>query len=253
MLQAQQLQVSLGRQAILHEVSFEARPGEVTALLGPNGSGKTTLLKTLAGLLPARGQLRWQGQALPLQRGGQLHAACGYLPQDCSTRSRLTVEEAVLLGRLGSLGWRVHAEQQAAVRQQLAALGLAALAGRRLCELSGGQRQMVFLAQVLFRDPGLLLLDEPISALDLQHQVQVMRTVREQTRRQQLTTVVVLHDLNAALAYADHVLLLQHGRMVAAGTPGNVLTPAVLAPVFGVHIVPAHTADGHAVLCAHQL
>ncbi len=109
MLQAQQLQVSLGRQAILHEVSFEAQPGQVTALLGPNGSGKTTLLKTLAGLLPARGQLQWQGQPLPLQ-GRQLHATCGYLPQDCSTRSRLTVAEAVLLGRLGSLGWRVHAE-----------------------------------------------------------------------------------------------------------------------------------------------
>jgi len=251
MLQAQQLQVNLGRQAILHEVSFAARPGEVTALLGPNGSGKTTLLKTLAGLLPARGQLQWQGQPLPLQ-GRQLHATCGYLPQDCSTRSRLTVAEAVLLGRLGSLGWRVHAEQQAAVQQQLAALGLAALAGRRLCELSGGQRQMVFLAQVLFRHPGLLLLDEPISALDLQHQVQVMRTVREQTRQQQLTTVVVLHDLNAALAYADHVLLLQQGRLVAAGNTADILTPAVLAPVFGVHIAPACTADGHTVLCAHH-
>ena len=252
MLQAQQLNVSLGRQAILHDVSFEARPGEVTALLGPNGSGKTTLLKTLAGLLPARGQLQWQGQALPLHRGGQLHAACGYLPQDCSTRSRLSVTEAVLLGQLGALGWRVSAEQRAAVQQQLAALGLGALAERRLCELSGGQRQMVFLAQVLLRQPGLLLLDEPISALDLQHQVQVMRSVREQTQARQLTCVVVLHDLNAALAYADRVLLLQHGRLLAAGPARDILTPAVLAPVFGVAIHQAHTASGHSVLCPHS-
>ena len=252
MLQAQQLNVSLGRQAILHDVSFEARPGEVTALLGPNGSGKTTLLKTLAGLLPARGQLQWQGQALPLQRGGQLHAACGYLPQDCSTRSRLSVTEAVQLGQLGALGWRVSAEQRAAVQQQLAALGLGALAERRLCELSGGQRQMVFLAQVLLRHPGLLLLDEPISALDLQHQVQVMRSVREQTQARQLTCVVVLHDLNAALAYADRVLLLQHGRLLAAGPARDILTPAVLAPVFGVAIHQAHTASGHSVLCPHS-
>ncbi len=252
MLQAQQLNVSLGRQTILHDVSFEARPGEVTALLGPNGSGKTTLLKTLAGLLPARGQLQWQSQALPLHRGGQLHAACGYLPQDCSTRSRLSVTEAVLLGQLGALGWRVSAEQRAAVQQQLAALGLGALAERRLCELSGGQRQMVFLAQVLLRQPGLLLLDEPISALDLQHQVQVMRTVCEQTRARQLTTVVVLHDLNAALAYADRVLLLQHGRLQAAGRARDILTPAVLAPLFGVAIHPARTAGGHTVLCAHS-
>jgi iron complex transport system ATP-binding protein len=252
MLQAQQLCVSLGRQAILHDVSFEAQPGQVTALLGPNGSGKTTLLKTLAGLLPARGQLQWQGQPQPLQRGGQLHAACGYLPQDCSTRSRLTVAEAVLLGRLGTLGWRVSAEQHAAVQQQLAALGLAALAGRRLCELSGGQRQMVFLAQVLLREPSLLLLDEPISALDLQHQVQVMRTVREQTRARQLTTVVVLHDLNAARAYADRALLLQHGRLVAAGNTADILTPTVLAPVFGVAIHQAHTVTGHSVLCPHS-
>ncbi len=252
MLQAQHLNVSLGRHAILHDVSFEARPGEVTALLGPNGSGKTTLLKTLAGLLPARGQLQWQGQALPLQRGGQLHPACGYLPQDCSTRSRLSVTEAVLLGQLGALGWRVSAEQRTAVQQQLAALGLGALAERRLCELSGGQRQMVFLAQVLLRQPGLLLLDEPISALDLQHQVQVMRTVREQTRTRRLTTVVVLHDLNAALAYADRVLLLQHGRLRAAGHARDILTPAVLAPLFGVAIHQAHTTSGHSVLCPHS-
>lgn len=252
MLQAQHLNVSLGRHAILHDVSFEARPGEVTALLGPNGSGKTTLLKTLAGLLPARGQLQWQGQALPLQRGGQLHPACGYLPQDCSTRSRLSVTEAVLLGQLGALGWRVSAEQRTAVQQQLAALGLGALAERRLCELSGGQRQMVFLAQVLLREPSLLLLDEPISALDLQHQVQVMRSVREQTQARQLTCVVVLHDLNAALAYADRVLLLQHGRLLAAGPARDILTPAVLAPVFGVAIHQAHTTSGHSVLCPHS-
>ncbi|GHD72763.1 ABC transporter ATP-binding protein [Vogesella fluminis] len=251
MLHAQHLHVSLGRQTVLQDISFEARPGEVTALLGPNGSGKTTLLKTLAGLLPARGQLQWQGRPRNLQHGGQLHPSCGYLPQDCSTRSRLTVEDAVLLGRLGTLGWRVSTEQREAVRQQLATLGLAALAGRRLCELSGGQRQMVFLAQVLLREPSLLLLDEPISALDLQHQVQVMCTVREQTRERGLTSVVVLHDLNAALAYADCVLLLRQGRLVATGNTVDILTPATLAPVFGVTIHQAHTATGHSVLCPH--
>jgi iron complex transport system ATP-binding protein len=141
----------------------------------------------------------------------------------------LTVLEVVLLGRLGQLRLRMQPADLDAVRTVLQSLDIAALAGRYLAELSGGQRQMVFLAQALVAQPRLLLLDEPISALDVHHQLTVLERVRQLTRGQGLTTLLVLHDLQAAARYCDDLLLLRQGTVAARGTPVLVYHAALAA------------------------
>jgi iron complex transport system ATP-binding protein len=219
---------------VVREVSLTLEPGTVTALIGPNGSGKSTLVKAAAGLLPSRG-----GIARPAG------ATIGYLPQDVSARAVLTVLETVLLGRVGTLGLRVAPGELAATASVLDMLGLAALAERHLDELSGGQRQMVYLAQVLARDPALLLLDEPTSTLDLRHAIEILETVRRLTATRALTTLIVLHDLNAAARFADRLVLLAEGRIRAIGTAVEVLRPDLIAEVYGVAAFVERGPDGH--------
>jgi iron complex transport system ATP-binding protein len=228
-LVARALSVSYGGRTVLHGVDLELAPGQLIALLGPNGSGKSTLLRGVAGLLPHRGSVSLAGRPRVSQR-------IGYMPQDTSATAALTVTEAVLLGRVERLSWRVSDDDLAAVESVLQRLGITGLASRGLGELSGGQRQLVFLAQALVAEPSVLLLDEPISALDLRHQLEVMETVRALTLERGLVTLVVLHDLNAAVRHADGVLLLHEGRVVASGPPDDVMTVAHLRRVFEVDV-----------------
>ena len=154
----------------------------------------------------------------------------------------------VLLARVRSLALRPGAADLAAAAGALAELGVGALAGRRIGVLSGGQRQLVFLAQVLAADPAFLLLDEPTSALDLAHQMQVLELLRAVTRRRGLTTIAVLHDLNAAGRFADRVAVMQAGRIVAEGAPATVLCGAVLERVYGVRVAVIDGPDGRPVV-----
>ncbi|WP_218008600.1 ABC transporter ATP-binding protein [Hydrogenophaga flava] len=205
-LVARGLSVRYGARPALHSIDLDLLPGQLVALLGPNGSGKSTLLRSIAGLLPHEGVVTLAGEPRHSQR-------IGYMPQDTSATAALTVMETVLLGRVERLRWRVSDEEIAAVASVLRRLGIEALASRGLRELSGGQRQLVFLAQALVAEPSVLLLDEPISALDLRHQLEVMETVSALTRERGLVTLVVLHDLNAATRHADRLLLMREGRL----------------------------------------
>jgi len=226
-VEAKGLSVRYGAQLALENASFTARPGEFLAVIGPNGSGKSSLVKAIAGLLVPSGGLSFDGGARP-GRG------IGYMPQDIGARATLTVLEAVLLGRLGRLGLRVSAADLDGVRAVLAELGIEALAPRYLEELSGGQRQLVFLAQALASAPKLLLLDEPISALDIRHQFDVLDRLRALTTERGLTTICVLHDLNAAGRYADQLFALKAGRTAAYGPVAQVLTRDLVATLFEV-------------------
>jgi iron complex transport system ATP-binding protein len=218
---------------VLGGIDLELAPGAVTALIGPNGSGKSTLLKAAAGLLPARGTVERAPDAV-----------IGYLPQDVGARAVLTVLETALLGRVGTLGLRVAPSDLAAAAATLDLLGLAGLADRHLDELSGGQRQLAFIAQVLARRPSILLLDEPTSTLDLRNQVEVLEKVRALTATHRLATLVVLHDLNAAARFADRLVLLAHGLVRCAGAPETVLRPDLLAEVYGVAVFVQPGPDG---------
>jgi iron complex transport system ATP-binding protein len=223
------LSLSYGALAVLHGVDLELQPGRLVALVGPNGSGKSSLIKCLAGLLPHSGQVSLSGQTLSA-------AQIGYMPQDHAASAALTVLETVLLGRLDRLRWQVDDEDLAAVEAVLNRLGIGDLAQRWLGDLSGGQRQLVFLAQSLVAQPRVLLLDEPISALDLRHQLEVMETVRALTLELGLVTLAVLHDLNAAVRHADEVVLLNEGRVMEAGSPSQVLTASHVRRVFQVDV-----------------
>lgn len=221
------------RTPVLHDADLpDLHPGQLVALVGPNGAGKSTLLRTLAGLLPASGQIHLGDLDLlgcsRRERARQL----GFMPQALPDGIALSVLET-LLGALhagsGGIG-RDGVERAHAVLSQL---GIAELAMRPLEQLSGGQRQMVSLAQAVIRDPALLLLDEPTSALDLRHQNDVMSLVRGLADQGRIV-VVVLHDLGLAARWADHLVVLDGGRVKAAGSPQDTLTPALLAEVYRV-------------------
>lgn len=231
------LSVRYGATQAIERLDLVAEPGDVLAVIGPNGSGKSSLVKAIAGLVRHEGAVAFDGVPVRPER-------IGYMPQDIGARTALTVLETVLLGRLGRLGLRVRPVDLAAVEAVLTELDLMALASRYLGELSGGQRQLVFLAQALASEPALLLLDEPISALDIRHQLAVMETVRKMTRARRLTTLVVLHDLNIAARFADSVLVMRHGLAVCHGRPAEVIAHDMIASVFGVEAALSHAPDG---------
>jgi iron complex transport system ATP-binding protein len=167
-----------------------------------------------------------------------------YLPQEVPVHAVLTAFEAILLAKQHSFSWRVGESDLALVERTLRDLDIEHLAMRYLNELSGGQRQLVSIAQALIRRAEVLLLDEPTSNLDLQRQLEVLELVRRVAEERSMTTVITMHDLNLASRFAAHVIVLNSGRVYAAGTPEAVLTPAMLRDVYGVHASVHPDADG---------
>ena len=240
-LHAHDVGVRYGGRVAVAGVSLTAAPGELLAILGANGSGKSSLLRALAGVQAHGGGITWDGGPAP-------PGSIGYMPQDSGTRAALSAFEVVLLGRMRSLSFRVGAADLRAAEAAMAEIGVADLARRRVGELSGGQRQMVLLAQVLAGDPRVLLLDEPTSALDIAHQLHVLDLLRTATRTRRLTTIAVLHDLNAAARFADRLAMMDAGRLVGCGLPSDILCPRVLEPAFAVTVAVDRGSDGHPVV-----
>ncbi len=229
------LAAGYGRREVVTDFNLPPLPpGTLTAVVGANAAGKSTLLKGIAGLCDAKGRVQLDGEDLTQLNCAQRLRRVGYLPQQLPQGSSLVVYEALLAALLGGVRERVSAMAEAAVERVLSELGLRALALRRLDELSGGQRQMVGLAQVMVRAPRLLLLDEPTSALDLRWQLRVLNTVRELTRTQRCIALVAIHDLNLALRFCDRIVVLAGGRLLAAGEPQATLDAALLEQAYGV-------------------
>ncbi|MEU5123486.1 ABC transporter ATP-binding protein [Streptomyces asoensis] len=225
---------------VVHEASVALRPGEVTVLVGPNGSGKSTLLRTIARLQPARhATLRIDADTDGLTlttREFARHVAL--LTQSRPTPSGLTVRDVVEFGRYpyrGRFG-RPDPHASAAIDRALALTGVTELADRSADRLSGGQLQRVWLAGCLAQETGVLLLDEPTTYLDLRYQVELLDLVRDLADDHHIAVGVVLHDLDQAAAVADRITLLEAGRIVADGSPEDVLTPERLTAVYGIRI-----------------
>ncbi|MFK0160966.1 ABC transporter ATP-binding protein [Rhizobium sp. NPDC090279] len=226
------LTVAYGRKRVVHSFSLgPLRRGEVLALLGPNAAGKSTLLRGIAGLGSASGQVRLDG--IDLARLSRVERAkrIAYMPQSQPPGIGLPVIEAVVSACSGMLG------RQAAMREAydaLERLGADELAMLSLSELSGGQRQMVALAQAIVRRPEVLLLDEPTSALDLKHQIYVMECAAALARERGTIVLAVLHDVPLALRYADSVAMLKDGCLKVHGPAEEIVTPELLADVYGI-------------------
>lgn len=218
---------------IVHDVDLAAAPGRITGLLGPNGSGKTTLLHVLAGLRrPTSGRALLDDHDVHAMAPRDRARSLALLEQHASTGLDLGVRQVVELGRVPHRSrWSLAREEGGEVVDEAMRLcGVAALADRRWATLSGGERQRVQLARALAQQPRLLVLDEPTNHLDLGHQIDFLTTVRSLG----LTTVAALHDLEHAAAVCDHLVVLDHGHVVAAGSVTDVLTPALLDRVYGV-------------------
>lgn len=208
--------------------------GKITVLLGPNGSGKSTLLRSLAGLNRAEGQLFLDGHDLMPMPFARRAEQVVYLPQTLPAGVHLHVLESIIVAQRASGGKGKVSEGTDKVMTLLRQLGIEHLALSYLDQLSGGQKQLVGLAQSLIRQPSLLLLDEPLSALDLNYQFHVMDLVRKETQKRNIVTVVVVHDINIALRHGDRVLMLKDGNLIADGEPEDVITADSLARVYGV-------------------
>lgn len=238
-----------GSHAVLKNISFEAKSGEVLALLGPNGSGKSTLIKTIADILtPAGGSITIDGA--DVQKIDRIDRAkmIGYVPQYFHYTPFTTVLDTVLIGRRPYMSWSVSDDDLAAVDQAMATMNITDLSDRVVNELSGGQRQRVFIARALAQDPNFFLFDEPTSSLDLRHQLETVSTMRDIVRKDNSGMIIALHDLNLALRYTDKVLLLKDGEMYDHGAPADVLTPKSLRDVYGVDAEFVENAQGRFIL-----
>ncbi len=227
-----------GKEPILRGVSLSADEGELVSIIGPNGSGKSTLLKCIAGIhRPWKGVIQIAGQDVAKINKRELNKIVSYLPQETiPPPSLLTVYEYVLLGRVQSLSGKVTVpeEDHKAVIETLNMLELTSYARRYMNELSGGEKQLVYIAQALARKPRILLLDEPLNHLDIKNQFKVIRLLRELTRKLDLCVIIVMHDINQAARYSDKIYLMHEGRIVAEGPPDEVLVPETLEKVYGI-------------------
>lgn len=234
------------RDVVVNDLSLTCSKGEVVALVGPNGAGKSTFLRALFGThLPTSGTVAFTGTKVGELPRRHRQAGIAYMPQDNTPNGSLTALETVLLGSIEELSLRLPEAILRRAAEALDRFEMLEFSDRRIETLSGGQRQLVYFAQALMREPEMLLLDEPVSALDLRHQMLLMSHVRNATRTNSLVTIVVLHDLSLAASFADRLVVLHEGRVAAKGKPSDIITTDLLRRVYGVESSIQLGPDGH--------
>ncbi|RKS05965.1 iron complex transport system ATP-binding protein [Nocardiopsis sp. Huas11] len=236
-LSGRSLRVAYDDRVVLEDVDVDVPPGRTTVIVGANACGKSTLLRTLSRLIsPRSGSVLLDGESVHRMRTRDLARRLGILPQSPTAPEGMTVLELVTRGRSPHQSmWRQwSASDSAAVRLALTATGLTDLADRPVDQLSGGQRQRAWIAMSLAQDTPTLLLDEPTTFLDLAHQIEVLDLIADLNHAGDRTVVMVLHDLNHAGRYADHIIAMKDGAIVAEGPPGEVITTDLVADVFGL-------------------
>ena len=247
-LQFRQISFSYLDGLVLHGINLSIGAGEMVSLLGPNGSGKTTLLKLASGILkPGQGEIRLDGTSLSQLSRKSIARHMAVVPQQFHVSFAFTVAEIVTLGRIPFL--KAFAEESEADRRlvtnALELVGISQLRERRFDELSGGERQKVILAMSLAQEPELLLLDEPTAHLDICHQVEILELVRKLNVERGLTVIAAIHDLNLASLYFNRLVLLKEGRVLADGSPGQVLTEQMISEAFSTSVrVEPHPVTG---------
>ncbi|MBC7723127.1 MAG: ATP-binding cassette domain-containing protein [Burkholderiaceae bacterium] len=251
-LSARGITVAIAGRAIVDAVDADIRSGMVTAIVGPNGAGKSTLIRVLAGVdRPTAGTVVWQDRDwFGLSRRARARIAA-LVEQDSVAELPLTVRMAVALGRTPHADFLsgVSRRDEEITDDAMRRAGVAGFARRQISTLSGGERQRVNLARALAQDPRLLLLDEPTNHLDVRAQLTTLALARSLARDEGLAVVAALHDLNHAITFADDIVVLDGGRLAAAGAPRDILTPELIARVWGVHAtVLTHPRTGMPVI-----
>jgi iron complex transport system ATP-binding protein len=236
-LQAAGLTLGYEHRAVVHQVDLAIPDQGITTIIGPNGCGKSTLLRGLGRLLaPRRGHVLLDGRQIDKLPAREVATSLGLLPQAPSAPEGLTVADLVSRGRHPHQRWfrQWSAADEAAVLEALHRTAMTDLAGRAVDTLSGGQRQRAWIAMALAQGTDMLLLDEPTTYLDLAHAVDVLDLIDRLHEEEGRTVVLVLHDLNLAARYSDHLVVMAQGRVVAQGPPAQVLTEPLLAQTFGL-------------------
>jgi iron complex transport system ATP-binding protein len=236
-LRAQHLTLGYAEADVVRDLTVALPTGHITALVGPNACGKSTLLRGLARVLPPRsGAAYLDGEEIHRLPTQEVARRLGLLPQSPHAPEGLLVEDLVARGRYPHQGWlrQWSADDERVVRESLERSGTWDLRHRPVDELSGGQRQRAWIAMALAQETELMLLDEPTTYLDLAHQIEILDLLHDLNRREGRTIVIVLHDLNQAARYADHLVAMRDGRIRVVGRPSDVVTEAMVLEVFGV-------------------
>lgn len=241
MLEAKDISIGYGVCEVVSGVSLAAKAGEIVALLGANGAGKTTLLRALNGAIPVlKGGILLNEKPLAQFSRREIARKIAVVAQESELKFPVTVLEFVLAGRFAAgttaFGWETGRDVEIA-RQSLAETDLAGFEKRLMNQLSGGERQRAVFARALATEASIFLLDEPTANLDLAHQVSLLRLMQKKCKTLKTAAVVITHDLNAAAEFADRILLLKKGRLVAGGKPQEVLTEENLRETFGVRVL----------------
>lgn len=234
MIEIKDLSFTYKENKVLNNISLQIKPG-LNAIVGPNAAGKSTLMKCIFGLLKPKGEIYYKEKLISEYSQSDIADFMVYLPQEEEGTPQLTVLETVLLGRLQNLSWKIDDKDLDIVISILKALCIDNLSSRYLTELSGGQKQMVYIAQTLAKDPEILLMDEPTNNLDMQKQLEFCELLRLIMEKKNLMILVVFHDLNLAAQYADNIIIMDgKGGLHSSGAPRDVITEKMLKDVYGI-------------------
>ncbi len=250
MFQLNRLSFSLPERTLLHDINLQFSPNRVYGLIGHNGSGKSTLLKLLTRQIqPTAGSLLLDNRPAAAYSAREYARQVAYLPQHLPVATSLTARELVAMGRYAWSGLMGRgADDQAAVEEAFALTHTERFAGQIVDTLSGGERSRIWLAMCLAQQSRFLLLDEPLAALDIAHQIEVMALVNSLSRRLNLGVVIVIHDINLAAQYCDELIALKQGRLLKQGRPSEIMTAAVLKEIYSVDMnIIAHPHSGRPV------
>lgn len=245
---AAQVSAGYGQKTIVHDVALEIPAHKISVIIGANGCGKSTLLKTFARLLsPTQGAITLDGKEIATVPSRQLAQTMGLLPQTSFVPEGIRVTELVSRGRYPYRGFwgNLSKADFAAVEEALDLVGMTAMADREVDELSGGQKQRVWLALALAQQTDILLLDEPTTYLDISYQVEILDLLADLNARRGTTVVMVLHDINLAARYADYLYAMRDGRLVASGSPREVVSEELIRKIFGLECVVINDPVAH--------
>lgn len=244
-IELKNLSKSYQQQQVVHALSLTIAKGQFTAFIGPNGAGKSTVLSIMSRLIEAdQGQVLLDGQDLRQMKSADIAKKLAILKQSNHTELRLSIEDLVAFGRFPYSQGRLTIEDRKVIDRSIAYMDLEALRQRQISELSGGQRQRAYIAMILAQDTDYILLDEPLNNLDMKHSSQIMKVLKDLAENHGKSIIVVIHDINFASVYADHIIAMKEGQLVYQGHPQQMMDECILKDIFDFHI-PIQQVEQH--------